>query len=224
VVYLVFNEGYTATAGDDWTRPGLCEDALRLARVLAGLMPEEPEVHGLAALLELQSSRTGARGTTQPVLLPDQDRRRWDQVLIRRGFAALARSDAAARARGQGPGPYALQAAIAACHARALRPEDTDWRQISELYRLLAERTGSPVVELNRAVALGRAVSPEAGLALVDALAASGRLDGYHLLPAVRGDLLHLAGRPAEAAAAFREAAALTHNSAERALLLARAR
>ncbi len=224
VVYLVFNEGYAATAGDDWMRPGLCEDALRLARVLAGLMPDEPEVHGLAALLEIQASRSAARGGAEPVLLLDQDRGRWDQLLIRRGFAALARADAAARARGEAPGPYALQAAIAACHARAGSGAETDWAQIAVLYRALAVRTGSPVVELNRAVAVGMAEGAAAGLAIVDALRDAGALAGYHLLPAVRGDLLQRLGRTAEARAEFERAAALTRNNAERALLLAKAR
>jgi RNA polymerase sigma factor (sigma-70 family) len=226
VVYLVFNEGYSATAGDDWMRPGLCEDALRLARVLAGLMPREPEVHGLAALLEIQASRAAARtgATGEPVLLLDQDRSRWDHLLIRRGFAALARAEALTRAGGQPPGPYALQAAIAACHARALTAAETDWGRIAELYGTLAALTGSPVVELNRAVAVSMADGPAAGLALVDALAAGGALEGYHLLPSVRGDLLTRLGRDAEARAEFARAAALTRNNAERALLLARAR
>jgi RNA polymerase sigma factor (sigma-70 family) len=225
VVYLIFNEGYSATAGDDWMRPGLCEDALRLARVLQGLLPAEPEVHGLAALLEVQASRQTARTGPDglPVTLPEQDRRRWDLLLVHRGFAALARADAAARARGEAPGPYALQAAIAACHARAIRAEDTDWARIAELYRALAATAPSPVVELNRAVAVGMAEGPAAGLALADAVAASGALDGYHLLPSVRGDLLARLGRPAQARAELARAAALTRNGAERALLLRRA-
>ncbi|MFI1097147.1 RNA polymerase sigma factor [Streptomyces sp. NPDC020917] len=227
VVYLVFNEGYAATAGDDWMRPALCEEALRLARVLAGLMPAEPEVHGLAALLEIQASRSAARTRGPvPVLLLDQDRGHWDQLLIRRGFAALARAEAAARARGVPPGPYALQAAIAASHARALDPEDTDWAAIAALYEQLAVRAPSPVVELNRAVAVGMAQGPAAGLALVDALAASpagAALADYHLLPSVRGDLLARLGRSAEARAEFARAAALTRNKAERTLLLERA-
>jgi RNA polymerase sigma factor (sigma-70 family) len=224
VVYLIFNEGYSATAGDDWMRPGLCEDALRLARVLQGLMPAEPEVHGLAALLEVQASRSAARtGDGAPVTLLDQDRRRWDQLLIHRGFAALARADAAARARGAAPGPYALQAAIAACHAQAVRAEDTDWPRIAGLYRALAATAPSPVVELNRAVAVGMAEGPAAGLALADALAAGGALAGYHLLPSVRGDLLARLGRTAEAREEFVRAAGLTRNGAERALLLRRA-
>ncbi|WUH95765.1 RNA polymerase sigma factor [Streptomyces sp. NBC_00433] len=224
VVYLIFNEGYSATAGDDWMRPGLCEDAVRLARVLQGLMPAEPEVHGLAALLEVQASRSAARTRDgAPVMLLDQDRRRWDQLLIHRGFAALARADAAARARGAAPGPYALQAAIAACHAQAVRAEDTDWARIAGLYRALAATAPSPVVELNRAVAVGMAEGPAAGLALVDALAAGGALEGYHLLPSVRGDLLARLGRTAEAREEFVRAAGLTRNGAERALLLGRA-
>ncbi|MEV6005268.1 RNA polymerase sigma factor [Streptomyces sp. NPDC051976] len=224
VVYLVFNEGYSATAGDDWMRPGLCEDALRLARVLAGLMPREPEVHGLAALLEIQASRAAARtdAAGAPVLLLDQDRSRWDHLLIRRGFAALARAEALTPS-GAAPGPYALQGAIAACHARALTADETDWAGIAELYGALAARTGSPVVELNRAVAVSMADGPAAGLVLVDALAATGALDGYHLLPSVRGDLLTRLGRDAEARDEFARAAALTRNGAERALLLARA-
>lgn len=224
VVYLIFNEGYSATAGDDWMRPGLCEDALRLARVLQGLMPAEPEVHGLAALLEVQASRSAARTRDgAPVTLLDQDRRRWDQLLIHRGFAALARADTAARARGAAPGPYALQAAIAACHAQAVRAEDTDWPRIAGLYRALAATAPSPVVELNRAVAVGMAEGPAAGLALADALAAGGALEGYHLLPSVRGDLLARLGRTAEAREEFVRAAGLTRNGAERALLLRRA-
>ncbi|WP_405592905.1 RNA polymerase sigma factor [Streptomyces sp. NBC_01190] len=223
VVYLIFNEGYAATAGDDWTRPGLCEDALRLARVLTGLLPREPEAWGLAALLEIQASRSAARSGPTPVPLLEQDRGRWDPLLIRRGFTALARADAAAKARGAAPGPYALQAAIAACHARAPRPEETDWRTIAALYDALAARAPSPVVELNRAVAVGRAHGPAAGLALADALAATGSLGDYHLLPAVRGDLLASLGRRAEARTAFEHAAALTRNNAERAFLLARA-
>ncbi|MFI9581003.1 RNA polymerase sigma factor [Streptomyces sp. NPDC052236] len=220
VIYLIFNEGYAATAGDDWQRPALCEDALRLARVLAGLMPKEPEVHGLVALLEIQASRTAARtdpdGT--PVLLGDQNRARWDQLLIRRGFAALERA-------GSGPyGPYALQAAIAACHARAMRYEDTDWSTIATLYGRLAALTASPVVELNRAVAISMAEGPEAALTLVDALATEPALKGYHLLPSVRGDLLARLGRGEEARAEFERAASLTRNERERELLRERAR
>ncbi|WP_031520486.1 RNA polymerase sigma factor [Streptomyces sp. NRRL F-5123] len=225
VVYLIFNEGYSATAGDDWMRPALCEDALRLARVLQGLLPAEPEVHGLAALLEVQASRSAARTAPDgtPVTLLEQDRRRWDRLLIHRGFAALARADAAARARGTDPGPYALQAAIAACHAQAVRAEDTDWARIADLYRALGAAAPSPVVELNRAVAVGMADGPAAGLALADAVAADGALDDYHLLPSVRGDLLARLGRTSAARAEFARAAALTRNSAERALLLRRA-
>ncbi|MDX2852212.1 RNA polymerase sigma factor [Streptomyces sp. PA03-3a] len=221
VIYLVFNEGYSATAGDDWMRPALCEDALRLARVLAGLMPKEPEVHGLAALLEIQASRSAARTGPdgQPVLLADQDRRRWDQLLIRRGFAALARAEAA----GGPPGPYTLQAAIAACHAHALHPRDTDWRRIAELYAVLARRTPTPVVELNRAVAVTMAYGPREGLALVDRLTDEPALRGYHLLPSVRGDLLERLGRHAEAREEFLRAASLTRNERERTLLVERA-
>ncbi|MFG2649970.1 RNA polymerase sigma factor [Streptomyces sp. NPDC048436] len=222
VIYLIFNEGYAATAGDDWLRPSLCEDALRLARVLAGLMPREPEVHGLAALLELQASRTAARTGPggEPVLLADQDRRRWNRPLIRRGFAALAR----ARSAGPGaPGPYALQAAIAACHANAPSYEDTDWPQIATLYGLLAARTPSPVIELNRAVAVSMASGPAEALPLVDALAAEPALKGYHLLPSVRGDLLTRLGRVEEARAEFERAAGLTRNERERELLRGRA-
>ncbi|WTG51868.1 RNA polymerase sigma factor [Actinacidiphila glaucinigra] len=221
VIYLVFNEGYSATAGDDWMRPALCEDALRLARVLAGLMPKEPEVHGLAALLEIQASRSAARTGPdgQPVLLADQDRRRWDQLLIRRGFAALARAEAA----GGPPGPYTLQAAIAACHAHALHPRDTDWRRIAELYAALARRTPTPVVELNRAVAVTMAYGPREGLAVVDRLTDEPALRGYHLLPSVRGDLLERLGRHAEAREEFLRAASLTRNERERTLLVERA-
>ncbi|MFC1415580.1 RNA polymerase sigma factor [Streptacidiphilus cavernicola] len=224
VVYLVFNEGYSATAGDDWMRPGLCEDALRLGRVLAGLMPSQPEVHGLVALLEIQASRSAARtdASGAPVLLPDQDRSRWDQLLIRRGFAALVRAEELSAAGG-GYGPYTLQAAIAACHARALTAAETDWARIAGLYEALAARAPSPVVELNRAVAVAKAYGPAAGLALVDALAETDTLKGYHLLPSVRGDLLARLGRRAEARREFEQAAALTRNGAERTLLLERA-
>ena len=224
VVYLVFNEGYSATAGDDWMRPALCEDALRLGRILAGLMPSESEVHGLVALLEIQASRSAARTgpSGAPVLLPDQDRSRWDQLLIRRGFAALARAEELVVAPGS-YGPYTLQAAIAACHARALTAEETDWSRIAELYGALAATAPSPVVELNRAVAVARAYGPAAGLALVDALAGTGTLTDYHLLPSVRGDLLDRLGRRSEARREFEHAAALTRNGAERTLLLERA-
>ncbi|MFE2010773.1 RNA polymerase sigma factor [Streptomyces sp. NPDC059491] len=220
VVYLIFNEGYAATAGDDLLRPGLCEDALRLARGLAVLMPEESEVHGLAALLELQASRTAARTGTggRPVLLAEQNRRRWDRLLIRRGFAALARAG-----DGRSYGPYALQAAIAACHARAASYEVTDWATIAALYGRLGVLAPSPVVELNRAVAVSMTEGPAAALPLVDALADEPALARYHLLPSVRGDLLERLGRTAEARAEFERAAALTRNESERALLRARA-
>lgn len=221
VIYLVFNEGYSATAGDDLVRPALCEDALRLVRVLAGLMPKEPEVHALAALLEIQASRTNARtdATGAPVLLADQNRSRWNRLLIRRGFAALTR----AGELGGAPGPYALQAAIAACHAQAASYEETDWAAIAALYRRLAAIAPSPVVELNRAVAVSMAEGPAAGLAIVDALAADPALRGYHLLPSVRGDLLERLGRTEEARAEFTRAAELTRNARERELLRARA-
>ncbi|MFD4692452.1 RNA polymerase sigma factor [Streptomyces sp. NPDC058463] len=221
VIYLIFNEGYAATTGDDWLRPALCEDALRLARLLAGLMDREPEVHGLAALLELQASRTRARtgADGEPVLLADQNRSRWDQLLIRRGFASLERAHAA----GGAPGPYALQGAIAACHARAVRYADTDWATIATLYGHLVKVAPSPVVELNRAVAVAMAEGPAAGLALADALAQDPALASYHLLPSVRGDLLRRLGRTEEARAAFLRAAGLTRNARERAMLLARA-
>ncbi|MFF3452974.1 RNA polymerase sigma factor [Streptomyces sp. NPDC002730] len=222
VIYLVFNEGYSATTGDDWQRPALCEDALRLGRVLAGLMPREPEVHGLVSLLEIQASRTAARTGPdgEPVLLADQNRSRWNQLLIRRGFAALGRANAVS---GGAPGPYALQAAIAACHAQAVRYEETDWSTIAVLYGQLAALAPSPVVELNRAVAVSMAEGPEAGLAMVDELAAEPALKEYHLLPSVRGDLLARLGRPAEARAEFERAASLTRNERERELLRARA-
>jgi RNA polymerase sigma-70 factor, ECF subfamily len=221
VVYLVFNEGYSATSGDDWLRPALCEDALRLGRILAELMPEEPEVHGLVALMEIQASRSRARigPSGEPVLLLDQHRARWDHVLIRRGLAALERAEGL----GGGRGPYALQAAIAACHARARTPEETDWARIAALYAALAEVAPSPVVELNRAVALGMAFGPAAGLAIVDALTSEPALARYHLLPAVRGDLLAKLGRLDEARAELERAASLTRNARERELLLDRA-
>ncbi|MFF3491056.1 RNA polymerase sigma factor [Streptomyces sp. NPDC002795] len=222
VIYLIFNEGYAATAGDDYLRPALCEDALRLARVLQSLMPKEPEVHGLAALLELQSSRAATRTTPDgaPVLLRDQRRTRWNQLLIRRGFAALGRADAVSSAA---PGPYALQAAIAACHAQAHTWEETNWAQIAALYGLLSARAPSPVVELNRAVAVSMTEGPEAGLAIVDALAGEPALRDYHLLPSVRGDLLERLGRTGEARAEFARAASLTRNAREREFLLGRA-
>ncbi|MFJ6573049.1 RNA polymerase sigma factor [Streptomyces sp. NPDC091292] len=222
VIYLIFNEGYAATAGDDWLRPALCEDALRLARVLAGLMPKEPEVHGLAALLEIQAARAAARTGPggEPVLLKDQNRSRWNQPLIRRGYEALARAESVA---GEGaPGPYVLQAAIAACHVRAVRYEETDWRRIAALYGILAVRAPSPVVELNRAVAVSMAEGPAAGLALVDALSAEPALKDYHLLPSVRADLLARLGRDAEARTELERAIALTRNEPERKLLRAR--
>ncbi|WP_254552405.1 RNA polymerase sigma factor [Kitasatospora sp. MMS16-BH015] len=219
VIYLIFNEGYSATAGDDWLRPALCEDALRLARVLAGLMPAEAEVHGLAALLEIQASRASARTGPdgEPVLLADQDRTRWDRLLVHRGYAALAR----ATALGAPLGPYGLQAAIAACHARAVTYQDTDWPTILALYDRLAALTPSPVVALNRAVAVSMTEGPAAALALVDALAPA--LAGYHLLPSLRADLLTRLDRPAEARVELERAAALAGNARERQLLLRRA-
>ncbi|MGW1008766.1 RNA polymerase sigma factor [Streptomyces termitum] len=228
VVYLIFNEGYAATAGDDLLRPGLCEDALRLARGLAALMPAESEVHGLAALLELQASRIPARTGPdgRPVLLADQNRARWNRLLIRRGYAALARAWESPRTEAgevRAPGPYALQAAIAACHARAASYAETDWAVIAGLYARLGELAPSPVVELNRAVAVSMTEGPAAALALVDALAAAPALARYHLLPSVRGDLLARLGRAEEARAEFARAAALTRNESERALLRARA-
>jgi RNA polymerase sigma factor (sigma-70 family) len=221
VIYLVFNEGYAATAGDDWIRPGLLEEALRLGRVLAGLAPTEPEVHGLVALMEIQASRARARlgPSGEPVLLLDQDRARWDKLLIRRGLAALQRAEELSRALG----PYTLQAAIAACHARARSNEETDWERIVALYDALAELTQNPVVELNRAMAIAMASGPKAGLEIVDELLAGGALDGYHLLPAVRGDLLEKLGRTREAQAEFKLAASLTRNTRERDILLERA-
>ena len=221
VIYLVFNEGYAATAGDDWMRPALCEDALRLGRILAGLVPDEPEVHGLVALLELQASRTRARlgPSGEPILLLDQNRARWDGVLIRRGLAALERAEQL----GGAEGPYALQAAIAACHARARTAGETDWPRIAALYGVLARRVPSPVVELNRAVAVGMAHGPAAGLALVDALTSEPSLRSYHLLPSVRGDLLSKLGRLDEARVELERAASLARNARERDLLLRRA-
>ena len=221
VIYLIFNEGYSATAGDDWMRPALCEDALRLGRILAELAPQEPEVHGLVALLEIQSSRAAARVTQtgEPILLLDQDRARWNPLMIHRGLAALERAEAS----GGTLGPYTLQAAIAACHARARTAEDTDWTRITALYDGLAQLAPSPVVELNRAVAYGMAFGPAAGLEIVDAVAAEPALERYHLLPTVRGDLLAKLGRFGEARDEFERAASLTHNSRERQLLLARA-
>jgi RNA polymerase sigma factor (sigma-70 family) len=223
VIYLIFNEGYAATAGDDWLRPSLCEDALRLARLLSALMPKEPEVHGLAALLEFQASRTAARTGPrgEPVLLKDQNRSRWNRMLIARGIKALARADATATGA---PGPYVLQAAIAACHAHAYSYEETDWQAIATLYALLAARSPSPVVELNRAVAVSMAEGPGPALEIVDALTVEPALLDYHLLPSVRGDLLARLGRTTEARAEFERAAALTRNERERELLLDRAR
>jgi predicted RNA polymerase sigma factor len=221
VIYAIFNEGYSATAGDDWMRPALCEDALRLGRILAELAPRDPEVHGLVALMEIQASRSRARTgpSGEPILLLDQDRTRWDHLLIRRGLAALARAADLGGALGQ----YALQAAIAACHARARTPEETDWERIVALYDALAQLTPSPVVDLNRAVAIAMAFGPTAGLELVEALVSEGSLIGYHLLPSVRGDLLAKLDRHDEARHEFERAATLTRNERERTLLLARA-
>ncbi|WP_343732363.1 RNA polymerase sigma factor [Duganella sp.] len=247
VIYLIYNEGYSASAGADWMRPALCEEALRLGRILAELQPNEPEVHGLVALMEIQSSRARARvgPKGEPILLLEQDRTRWDQLLIRRGLAALARAEqaaltpapavrpspagprpthaAAAAGSTRGLGPYGLQAAIAACHARARRAEDTDWTRIAALYDALAQLSGSPIVELNRAVALSMAYGPQAGLEVVDGLLDAPALKNYHLLPSVRGDLLAKLGRHHEARLEFERAADLTHNERERQLLLARA-
>lgn len=221
VIYLVFNEGYSATAGDDWMRPALCEEALRLGRILAELVPDEPEVHGLAALMEIQASRASARVDAQgdPILLLDQNRARWDGLLIRRGLAALERAEKL----GGALGPYALQAAIAACHARARTAADTNWPRIAALYEALAQLAPSPIVELNRAVALSMAFGPAVGLELVDTLLSEPQLQGYHLLPSVRGDLLAKLGRKREARAEFKRAAELTRNARERKLLLMRA-
>ena len=222
VVYLIFNEGYSATSGDEWVRPELCQDALRLGRILAGLTPNEPEVHGLVALMAIPASRMRARvgPKGEPVLLLDQNRAQWDRVLIQVGLAALDRADSLT----DDPGSYHLQAAIAACHARARRAEDTGWKRIVSLYEQLNELTPSPVIELNRAVALGMAEGPAAGLAAVDALRSATALKGYHLLPSVRGDFLAKLGRTEEARAEFTRAAKLTQNEKERELLLARAR
>lgn len=220
VIYLIFNEGYSATAGEDWMRPGLCEDALRLGRILAELAPNEAEVHGLAALMEIQASRTGARTGPggEPILLMDQDRSKWDQLLIQRGLAALERAEQLGA-----HGPYALQAAIAACHARARTAEETDWRRIAALYDALAQLGPSPIVELNRAVALGMVFGPAAGLEVVDTLTSDPSLKAYHLLPSVRGDFLFKLGRFSEAQAEFVRAASMTENARERKLLLERA-
>ena len=222
VIYLIFNEGYSATAGDDWMRPALCEDALRLGRILAGLAPQEPEVHGLVALMEIQASRSRARvgPSGEPILLFDQNRALWDQLLIRRGLTALDRAEKLGDARG----PYTLQAAIAACHARAHTPEETDWSRIVRLYEELAQRVPSPIVELNRAVAVGMASGPASGLELVDSLTAEPSLANYHLLPSVRGDFLVKLGQFEEARVEFERAASLTRNGRERELLLERAR
>jgi RNA polymerase sigma factor (sigma-70 family) len=221
VIYLVFNEGYSATSGEHWTRPALCEDALRLGRILAELATEESEVHGLVALMEIQASRLPARvdANGEPILLLDQNRARWDRLLIRRGLAALARAESAGT-----PGPYTLQAAIAACHARAPDAAQTDWARIAALYGILGQLTPSPVVELNRAVAVSMAFGAEAGLAIVDAIAGERAMAGYHLLPSVRGDLLAKLGRHAEAAGEFRRAAGMTRNERERKLLEDRAK
>jgi RNA polymerase sigma-70 factor (ECF subfamily) len=220
VIYLIFNEGYSATAGDDWMRPQLCEDALRLGRILAELAPTEPEVHGLVALMEIQASRARARTgpSGEPILLLDQDRSRWDRILIRRGLAALDR----AQKLGDAQGPYALQAAIAACHARARDADDTDWPRIATIYFALAQLVPSPVVELNRAVAVAMAFGPAAGLAIVDSLQSERALENYHLLPSVRGDLLAKLDRYDEARTEFERAATMTRNERERALLLER--
>lgn len=222
VIYLVFNEGYSATAGDDWMRPGLCDDALRLGRILAELMPKEPEVHGLVALMEIQASRARARvdANGKPIVLLEQNRALWDQLLIRRGLAALERAEKL----GTALGPYALQAEIAACHARAATAAETNWARIAALYAALGQMTPSPIVELNRAVAVAMAFGPQAGLDLVDAIAGERALDNYHLLPAVRGDFLKKLGRYAEARTEFERAASMTRNEREKELLLERAR
>jgi predicted RNA polymerase sigma factor len=222
VIYLIFNEGYSATAGDEWVRPALCEDALRLGRILAELAPREPEVHGLVALMEIQASRLRARvgPSGEPIVLLEQNRAKWDQLLIRRGLAALAKAEAHSSSRG----PYLLQAAIAACHARARTSEETDWSRIAALYSELSRAMPSPVVDLNRAVAVGMACGPAAGLELVDALVAEGSLEGYHLLPSVRADLLQKLGRNEEARAELERAASLARNASERRLLEDRTR
>jgi RNA polymerase sigma-70 factor, ECF subfamily len=222
VIYLIFNEGYSATAGEDWLRPALCEDALRLGRILAGLAPQEPEVHGLVALMEIQASRHAARVGPEgvPILLLDQDRSRWDQLAIRRGIAAFDRAEQLSST----PGPYTLQAAIAACHARAHNGDETDWKRIAALYAVLAQRQPSPIVELNRAVALAMAFGPEVGLELVDSLAGEPSLANYHRLPSVRAEMLFRLGRLAEAQPEFERAASLARNARERDLLLNRAR
>jgi RNA polymerase sigma factor (sigma-70 family) len=226
VIYLIFNEGYSATAGEDWLRPALCEDALRLGRILAGLAPQEPEVHGLVALMEIQASRHAARlgPAGEPILLLDQDRSRWDQLAIRRGLAALEHAEQLNSRMNGEPGPYTLQAAIAACHARARIGEETDWPRIAALYYTLAERQPSPIVELNRAVALAMAFGPAVGLELVDTLTADPALTNYHRLPSVRGELLFRLGRLDEARTEFERAASLARNARERDLLLSRAR
>jgi predicted RNA polymerase sigma factor len=221
VIYLIFNEGYTATAGSDWTRPTLCEGALRLGRILAELVPKDPEVHGIVSLMEIQASRSRARvsASGEPILILDQNRVLWDQLLIRRGLAALERAEKLGSARG----PYTLQAAIAACHARAVVPEETDWERIATLYADLAELSPSPIVDVNRAVAIAMAFGPQAGLALIDQVAMDPALQKYHLLPSVRGDLLAKLGRYDEAHGEFERAASLTCNARERQLLLERA-
>lgn len=225
VIYLIFNEGYSATAGNTWTRPELCEDALRLGRIVAELASSEPEVHGLVALMEIQASRFAARAgpSGEPILLLDQNRARWDHLLIRRGLAALARAESCAKENGEALGPYTLQAAIGACHARATTADQTDWARIVGLYGMLAELVPSPVVELNRAVALGMLLGPAAGLEIVDALADEPALKSYHLLPSVRGDFLQKLGRLDDARAEFERAASLTRNERERKLLEGRA-